>query len=335
MMSRRAPWIVALAIASAGAWMPGAHAHGIPPPLPNTSTPSPSAAPTDVATTLPTDAATTAPAASVPASAAATNAPASATPGQPTVPPDLLTGAPGVCPIAVKVLVPLDLGTVAIALYSLEGVEGLATGFVTLDAPGERYLIPFRDATAAGNFASTKALPLVVRFPKPVSIERAYVSALAGQDGGPCYRQPWITEKAQPPFVPPADDPDPTSGLRERASQATAINAPAPVVEPTPSCRDRSSYPAIKNWQQPKVAAADLRAAFANQFARTSLEQTALVQLDATGKPMGAMEVHPIGTAELDDAAKAAVLHSTFTPEHYRCESIGGIYPFYTEYTQR
>jgi hypothetical protein len=232
----------------------------------------------------------------------------------------------------VKVVVQLDLGTDAIALYSLEGVEGLATGFLTLDASGERYVIPFRDAVAVGDFANTKAVPLVVSFPKPVMIERAFVSALAGQNGGPCYRQPWLADATKPPFVPPADDPDPTSGMRERASTAVPITAPSPEIEPTPSCKNRSQAPDIKNWAQPKVAAADLHAAFANQFARTTLEQTALVQLDATGKVMGAMVVHPTGTAVLDDAAKAAVLHSTFAPERYRCESLGGIYAFYTEF---
>jgi hypothetical protein len=356
MMPRRVVWAMALAIASAGAWMPGvgAHgigAHGIPPPLPDPSTtatipapPTEPSLPPPGATSIPeplpsaTSGATSVPtSAPSPTQTSTSSGPTIASPApsiaQPTVPPDLLSGAPGVCPVAVKVVVQLDLGTAAIALYSLEGVEGMATGFVTLDASGERYLIPFRDAVAAGNFGSTKAAPLVVTFPKPVVIERAFVSALAGQNGGPCYRQPWIAEKAQPPFVPPPDDPDPTSGLRERAAMAVPIHAPPPTSEPTLSCRDRSTYPGIKNWGQPKVAAADLHAAFSNQFARTTLEQGALVQLDATGKVMGAMVVHPTGTAVLDDAAKAAVLRSTFAPERYRCESLGGIYMFYTEFS--
>ena len=58
---------------------------------------------------------------------------------------------------------------------------------------------------------------------------------------------------------------------------------------------------------------------------------TALIVRHHFERPDAAFEA--LYSSLQNDAAKAAVLRSTFAPERYRCESLGGIYMFYTEFS--
>jgi len=267
------------------------------------------------------------PAASQPAPSATPAAPTQAAP-LPAAPQPAASDAPAVCLAAVWEVAPLpDGASYAVQLYSLDGATALTSGVVTLDAGTERYDLPFHDAIAPGNPIDTRATPIVIHFPKRVSVSAAFVSVAGGQNGGPCVVMPWIDAGAAPASAI-AERPDGPPSLTARATDAMPVEAPAPAALAAPACADPTRRARPRLPATPSVSPSDVAAAFSGQFANTELHASVLVVLDATGKPLAARIIRPTGSNVLDTAAREAALRTAYDPVRYRCESVDGTFIF-------
>ena len=148
------------------------------------------------------------------------------------------------CPVRVFNVVPVDAtsgpaSTYAITFENAAATSGRLGGTVSLFSGNDRYDAKFAPVVASGWEAADlkEATPIVVRLPKAVKIDAAYLSALDGSDGGPCAAA----------FVWMPRDDKPTSSLahvfaqyddllRTRVKTMTPVPTTAAIPQGNPGC---------------------------------------------------------------------------------------------------
>jgi hypothetical protein len=225
------------------------------------------------------------------------------------------------CTVAVATVAPVGSDGTTQGVILMPTVAGSATLTGTLalfTADGRRYSVPFGDTlvTSAGS-----PTVLLYRFPRPVEVTGAYVSALGGSDGGACaVAYPWSKQRATP------------SAKLDRAIANVAPSAPVTAVADTGTadalaCSDPDRAPRAKN---------DARA-LSIPYAHGRV--VVLVTIAPDGKPVNATVVSSdpslndggTGNEARADAVRIA-MHSDFEPATFRCRPIIEPYDFVVEY---
>jgi len=227
-----------------------------------------------------------------------------------------------ICMAQVGMVVKLPIGTsYALTFDSLDGKDGAVSGTVALYSGNQRYELTF-PATVAGDARSAdKRAPLVVRFPAPVKIDSAVLTSISGPEGGPCL--PVVAHQVEPSrWWALSQD-----ALFARAARTAPVDAPSPEVLPASECRVPSRTAHLKvSVPTPRLATTDLETG-------SALVEVEVV-VDDTGNAMNATVMHSSLNSAMDDAALYAAARSTYEPETFRCQNVGGYYKFIAEFAR-
>lgn len=242
------------------------------------------------------------------------------------------------CPVRVFNVVAVDATsgpaqTYAITFENAAATSGRLGGTVSLFSGNDRYDAKFAPVVASGWVAADlkEATPVVVRLPKAVKIDAAYLSALDGSDGGPC--------SAAFVWMPRADKP--TSGLahvfsqyddllRSRAKNATPIPTTAAIPQPNPGCAHPNVAPYITQHANTAGLLGGEELAQGTFITEVSLAETGHV-LDAWLWGYASGDGMSSGMDQVSiNVAKA----STYAPEMFRCKPVASVFLGEANYTQ-
>lgn len=233
------------------------------------------------------------------------------------------------CLALLENLTPLDPApgdvatTYAMSLSSLNDAPGVASGTVALFTGDQRYEVPFKGATVRGDLQKdVAATPIVVRFPRPIHVSRAYVSSLVAPSGGPCSPlstpASWKIEAETPAHI----------AFMQAARALHPAAAPAGVHAEPAQCAGPDRDAATK------VAVAPAVPSMASQQGATGTAQIAVILTD-DARVVGVKVFRSSGNWLLDDAALAGALKSSYQTEIRNCLAIGGIYIYRAEFQAR
>jgi TonB family protein len=213
--------------------------------------------------------------------------------------------------------------TYALMLSSLGLDPGRASGTLAVFAGNERYDVPFSRVVATGARDSTLdgATPIVVRFPRVLTVDGGYVASLADPDPGACIlAYPWMPKNVATALAHPN-----VANLRKRAEAATVVDAPPAVSEPAPPCAHPYAVATTTKPVTPDTP--DL----AKQQALSGVVEV-LVSLDGSGRVIDVAVWRTSTYPTLDKAAAGAAFASKFAPEVFRCVGVPSSYLFRAEF---
>jgi TonB family protein len=229
------------------------------------------------------------------------------------------------CPVSVDVRT-LDSmnGLYSIRLASLD--TGKASGTISLYAHDVRYDIPFSQAIVPGwGDRTTAPTPIVVRFPRPVDFDGAYVSSLDNPTPAPCATPfvPWIRYGSNHlPFGIVTT----TDAAFERAAQAAVpVDAPPPVPDARPC-------------ETPDRRASTIHAAeptYPREASSVSGTATVRVILNADDSVYGVLLERSTQNDALDRSALVAARNSRYLGATFRCKPTVGVYLFLVSFGPR
>gem|GEM_PF-3231853 len=247
----------------------------------------------------------------------------------PSPAPGSSTLAPALCPVRVDQIVALDAGadgrsaTYAIALRTLDGGAGSASGTLALFAGDERFGATFGPTIALAEKDAAPPSPIVVRFPSPVFVDSAYVASLAGPDAGPCV--PIIIRSA---VKISAEATAEANALVERARTTKPIDTDAGTSDPPPACEAPYRPAAMTHVVGPEIPTAAVAE-------RLSGESLIKVFIADDGAVLQATVFRSSGSAVLDQAARAAAEKTTYAPEAVLCRPSGGFFMYRADFNTR
>jgi hypothetical protein len=242
------------------------------------------------------------------------------------------------CPVRVFNVVPVDATTgpahtYAITFENAAPTSGRLGGTVSLFSGNDRYDAKFAPVVASGWLAADlkEATPVVVRLPKAVKVDAAYLSALDGSDGGPCAAA----------FVWMPRDDKPTSSLahvfgqygdllRTRAKNIAPIATTAAIPQPNPGCAHPNVAAHITQHANTAGLLGGEELAQGSFITEVSLAETGHV-LDAWLWGYASGEGMSSGMDQVTiNVAKA----STYAAEVFRCKSVASVFMGESDFTQ-
>ncbi|MBV9646188.1 MAG: hypothetical protein JO043_01850 [Candidatus Eremiobacteraeota bacterium] len=212
----------------------------------------------------------------------------------------------------------------AVRLDALAQQSTRTSGTLALFAGDDRYDVNFSDVLARGRADSRSAVPIVVRFPAAVHIDRGYIAALGAPRVQSC-----VTMTRE------ADDPQASGripawfgALLERTRELHVVEAPRPQKEARAQCSLQNRRAYAKSLATPSV----LPGALPSELQSKPVDVPVLVMLSDSGSVLDARPAHPSSLPALDDAAVDAARRSAFVPQLVRCRPQGGEYLFVMTY---
>jgi hypothetical protein len=238
------------------------------------------------------------------------------------------------CAVWVAEIWPVDpidetASTFAIRLDSLNDDDSIATGTIALNAGIDRYEIPFGKATVSGVPHKGTWTPVLVRFPRSVHIDRAYVSSLEGRP-----------RRCVPLSALPAWHFRPsTSSGHERVTRQTRetqpLPAPEPVKESPAPCAgpDREATTKLAVAPAPDdVVPRNARDPFPSLSTFSTSTATIAVVFTDDAQLVGLKVYQSSGSRNHDREAMEAARISSYLPMIRDCRSFGGLYVFRATY---
>jgi TonB family protein len=231
------------------------------------------------------------------------------------------------CPAAVLRVLPLDTPgsnvaqNVAVTFQAFAESAGRLSGIVTVFSKDTRFDVPFNNAVAVAALASglPDQVPIVIHFPSAIEVDGAYLSAIAGADGGACGFG--NIARAQVNFAElTASD----TLVRERARPVVPIAAVNAAPDPV-ACKAPDEEPAMTVAVMPELPQV---AKMRGDTGRVVVD----VALAADGRVLDTWIWSSSGAPLLDDAALKAPPKGRFTAERFRCKPVFGVYPFATDF---
>jgi outer membrane biosynthesis protein TonB len=191
------------------------------------------------------------------------------------------------------------------------------SGMLALYSGAIRYDVPFHDLVADDGRNSTKPTVIVVKFPAPVAIESAVVSALdTGNGNTHCSIPfaPWTVEAAQ------GTEPAPKRTMewfRGAVAAAEIVAAPAPVNDPRPCATPDRAGRTVKAYEPETAENFTLKG-----------DVVVVVTIDEKDHLIGAEILESSGSGDMDNIAVGAAMRSQFAGATFRCRPIVGEYRF-------
>jgi hypothetical protein len=232
------------------------------------------------------------------------------------------------CPAHVFTVVPLQSGntssTYAISFETAGPAAGRLSGVVALYSGNDRYDVHVQSVVAAGSAAGTlsSATPAVVHFPKPVTIDAAYLVSLDGDDGGPCEASfAWLKQPPSRSSVLKTVIDSFDNELRQKAAHVAAVDAPQAARQAAPACKDPNQPPRLTRRAQSQMVGGDQLATGA-VITEVALSETGSV-VDAW---IWGWAGPPGTTSILGDFAIQEAKQSGYAPATFRCQAIASLY---------
>jgi hypothetical protein len=225
-----------------------------------------------------------------------------------------------VCDVVLGLIAPIDpdgsgaSSRYSVALYAADADTATASGTIALYTAGDRYDVPFANATALSPGSHATRKPLVVEFSEPVRIERGNVVSTTGPSGGTCVP---FTAWNPPQYA--GDAPD-AQRVDANADNARLLQAPAGVPISAQRCAGPNAPPTMV---QPSHITGPGYA-----WSR-DLNADVAIAIDDDGSVAGATIYRSSGVAAYDLIVLAQARESTYAPGVLRCRATGGIYLFH------
>lgn len=232
------------------------------------------------------------------------------------------------CPILASVTI---LDSTRLAFYLLTPIEpGRASGTVSLYTATSRYDVRFSDAYVAKYrqpSSPQEATAFVVRFPNPVTVNTAAVTALDSPTPRPCNAlySPWLRRAPVPEAALTPEDRARSAAFRARFEALPAQMAPAPVAYTPASCA------------QPFVAARTVAPFVPVQPYENPLFRGVVhvwVTIGVDGRAVDTEVLKTSGDDVIDAVARDAAERSLYSAETFECAKIIGTYLFGVDFTR-
>jgi hypothetical protein len=232
------------------------------------------------------------------------------------------TPTPGpVCRVAAAYLIPVNAsepgtGLYAVGMFAYDTPAPVVSGTVSFFGEGKRYDVPFRDFQTSSVGSPPKSY-LAVRFPTPVHVDVAYISALTTPVSAAC-----------PPELLTATN---TAAPSHSIDVAMTIDAP-PSVEDGGSCdRPFAAVRVVKALPPDIPDDIRLRAPEGRD------DVWVLVHISHAGAVVGTTVIKHAKFVSFDNEVAKVARQSTYAPAIFRCAAVDNYYAFVGvyEFTQR
>jgi len=245
------------------------------------------------------------------------------------------------CSTSIGFLMPLATpGTYGIELANLTQTRVAGDFVVTLYSASASYelrldgqLFDRRPKTAGPPMLSWVAAPAYFDVPGAAAIESAYVQPLEadGVQSTPCLFNHYRV-RSRADIMSELYSQEPTL-LDESDVAAANFSADSPITHatfrsqsPSPDCKQPYAEPRVLHAMSPPYPPSAIRDGASGMA-------MILLELDNAGKPLSAAVVKSANYDALDRAAEVAALTSSFAPQLFRCEPIGGSYVFRVDFS--